>query len=352
MIGIAIPVAVLVASTEAWSQDSLLDLDRDGLLDVATTEVQSEAISVNVWLGSNGGPERPVPDIHVSCAKGCESETGLCVLMAPDIDLDGKLELGLLSTRATCTSGELEQVYTIFMSATGLPGVQYSGSNAEVLAAVFDARARGHNLDVMMWTAFPSGTYDSGGSSGSGGSSSESGSSGSSGSGGSGSGGSCSSGVPCGRLWDERLVMAFALYDGSAVEWVDRLQLYATLSEPALKRAEREFPNDPGRQNALRHALWQFLLTCSFGAETAKVLGDIHEECATDACDSAIDQFNNGRARALVGVVQCPASPASGDDCACLDGLVEELKQRIEAGEFIKDRNNPRVSPPCPKCDP
>lgn len=46
---------------------------------------------MKVWLGAVGGPERPTPDIHVSCPKGCDAEVSSGVFRVPDIDLDGSL---------------------------------------------------------------------------------------------------------------------------------------------------------------------------------------------------------------------------------------------------------------------
>lgn len=346
---LAVLGVLLAAPLAARSQDAHLDLDRDGLPDIASTEDQSEAISVKVWLGAVGGPERPTPDIHVSCPKGCDAEVSSGVFLVPDIDLDGSLELGVLASQLMCPNGEPGQVYTVFMSGTGLPGIRYAGPSAFLLAMVLDARARGGSLDELLWAAFPAGASEGGSSGGSGSDSSDSGSSESSGSGGAQSGDSCSSGLPCDRLWDERVVMALALRDGDPTEWVNRILLFASLSKCALNRAEQEYPLDGGRKNALRHALWQFLLTCSFGAVTAKELGDIHEECAPDPCDSAIDQFNSQRARELIGVFPCPTL---GSECSGLDALVEELQRRIEAGEFIIDPSDPRVSPPCAQGTP
>lgn len=102
----------------------------------------------------------------------------------------------------------------------------------------------------------------------------------------------------------------------------------------------------------MRHALWQFLLTCAFGPRVAEEIGDIHEQDPSDACDSAMDQFNNGRARDLVGVLPCPCQPPCGSNNNGFDALVQELIRRIETGEFVIDRHDPRVSPPCPGPQP
>lgn len=191
-----IVAALLVPSNYSLSQVSIIDLDRDGLPDCATVRDDQESVVASVWLAANGGPTRLDPDVHMSCLKQCASEFGEAVMVAPDIDMDGELELSVLSTLPDCGAELGEQVLTIFMSASGQPGFQYIGRGAPVLAAVLDARGRGQNLDELMWTVWSSDSTVGGGSGESAGSSGSGDSSGSSRGSESGSGGSCAATVP------------------------------------------------------------------------------------------------------------------------------------------------------------
>jgi hypothetical protein len=52
-----------------------------------------------------------------------------------------------------------------------------------------------------------------------------------------------------------------------------------------------------GIQDALRHAMWNCLMTGSIGAEQAKVFADAHEESSSDAWETAMDLNNNAVGR-------------------------------------------------------
>ena len=53
-----------------------------------------------------------------------------------------------------------------------------------------------------------------------------------------------------------------------------------------------------GRQNAVRHFVWQALLTARYGTEVARALGDAQERGGTDPADAAADRHNNAVAQA------------------------------------------------------
>jgi hypothetical protein len=54
----------------------------------------------------------------------------------------------------------------------------------------------------------------------------------------------------------------------------------------------------PGRQNAVRHFVWQALLTARHGEQVARALADTQERGSTDPADSAADRHNNDVAQA------------------------------------------------------
>lgn len=114
-------------------------------------------------------------------------------------------------------------------------------------------------------------------------------------------------------------------------------------------RAPRQPEISEGQNNALRHAIWQFLLACRFGVDRARTIGDIHEDVSTDPCDTAIDQYNNQRARELATPERCWPFQGPSVRPEDLNELVEDLIRRMNAGEFVTSKTDPRVIPPCPK---
>ena len=107
-----------------------------------------------------------------------------------------------------------------------------------------------------------------------------------------------------------------------------------------MDEAKRLYPDEPWKENALRHAIWQYLMTCAFGSQAAKDIGDIHEDVSNDPCDSAIDQYNNEVARQLAAQGGCSGS---------LEDLINMLIQHIENGDFVTDPTDPRVRDACPQ---
>jgi hypothetical protein len=103
-----------------------------------------------------------------------------------------------------------------------------------------------------------------------------------------------------------------------------------------------------GEQNALRHALWQVLLTCQFDSDTARDIGDIHEDTSSDPCDTAIDQFNNGHARAIAQAMDYKPFEGDYQNPLHVHNLSESLLEAIRRGDFVKGLPDARVSPPCP----
>jgi RHS repeat-associated protein len=88
----------------------------------------------------------------------------------------------------------------------------------------------------------------------------------------------------------------------------------------------------PGWSNAARHAYWQAMLTCHYGADTAKSIGDAHEVGQNHNLDSRIDQYNNCVARRI--------AEQYGNDC---DAAKQAIERALENGEFITNTNDPRI---------
>lgn len=65
------------------------------------------------------------------------------------------------------------------------------------------------------------------------------------------------------------------------------------ISGHALRVAAARGAGEPGRQNALRHFLWQTLLTAHFGRTAAQAIAEDQERGAADAADSRVDRHNN-----------------------------------------------------------
>ena len=65
------------------------------------------------------------------------------------------------------------------------------------------------------------------------------------------------------------------------------------ISEAALRTAAAEGRGVPGRTNALRHFMWQAVLTARFGLGAARTLAAAQEAGTPSRKDSAVDEHNN-----------------------------------------------------------
>jgi hypothetical protein len=318
------------------------DLDRDGIAEVAVVSERENYHRVDVWLSSRGGRDSSrKADIVATESFADQIEVFVAFGAVEDIDGDGLSEITARSVVLDSVGGVHVPVVSVYSSTFGRPMSTFFGTGVETIQFVLSARAAGDSADDLL-LAIPtesyvrpefsllrssSGSSESYGSSGSSDSSSPSSASG---------GWYVDKGVEAWRI-------SWALYDPlSARPWSFRIGQFIGLSYRATAEAKKRFPNDDGRQNALRHALWQIFLTCTFDAETARKIGDIHEEVFPNPCDTAIDQFNNAMARDLAAAGLC--KPFEGS----LDDLLNELVRRMNEGDFIISPTDPRVTPPCP----
>ena len=70
------------------------------------------------------------------------------------------------------------------------------------------------------------------------------------------------------------------------------------ISQSALQAAAAHGRGVPGRSNALRHFMWQAVLTARFGAEAAQSIADAQETGSPTRRDSEVDQHNNAAGQA------------------------------------------------------
>jgi hypothetical protein len=69
------------------------------------------------------------------------------------------------------------------------------------------------------------------------------------------------------------------------------------ISEAALRAAAAQGRGVPGRTNAMRHFMWQALLTARFGRPAAATIARAQEQGTANLRDSRVDEQNNGVGR-------------------------------------------------------
>ena len=65
------------------------------------------------------------------------------------------------------------------------------------------------------------------------------------------------------------------------------------ISEAALRTAASHGRGEPGRTNAMRHFMWQAVLTARFGLDAARTLAAAQEAGTPARKDSVVDEHNN-----------------------------------------------------------
>lgn len=104
------------------------------------------------------------------------------------------------------------------------------------------------------------------------------------------------------------------------------------ISEAALRTSTARGGGVPGRSNALRHFIWQALLTARFDRQVAASIARAQERGSPSARDSRVDEHNNtvgqdhGEAHAELG---------SAPTTAAVDTLVAVGLEKWESGELI-----------------
>ena len=105
------------------------------------------------------------------------------------------------------------------------------------------------------------------------------------------------------------------------------------ISEAALRIATGQGRGVPGRTNALRHFMWQAVLTARFGLDAARTIAEAQEAGTPDRKDSSIDAHNNAVGQAY-GVAHATELQA-GSPSEVLTMLVPVALEKWESDELI-----------------
>jgi hypothetical protein len=103
------------------------------------------------------------------------------------------------------------------------------------------------------------------------------------------------------------------------------------VSQAALQASAAHGRGVPGRSNAMRHFMWQAVLTARFGVEAAQSIAVAQEAGSTARRDSRVDQHNNaaGQAYGAAHVEELTAGSAS-DAMAVLVPIAFEMWESDE----------------------
>ncbi|MBL0747247.1 DUF6973 domain-containing protein [Nocardioides baculatus] len=105
------------------------------------------------------------------------------------------------------------------------------------------------------------------------------------------------------------------------------------ISQAALQAAAAHGRGVPGRTNAMRHFMWQAVLTARFGADAARDIADAQEAGTPSRRDSSVDQHNNAAGRAY-GAEHADDLTA-GSASAAMSVLVPVALEKWESDELV-----------------
>jgi len=105
------------------------------------------------------------------------------------------------------------------------------------------------------------------------------------------------------------------------------------VSQAALQAAAAHGRGVPGRTNAMRHFMWQAVLTARFGVDAAQAIAQAQEAGTPNRRDSSVDRRNNavGQAYGAEHVADLTAGSAS----AAMSVLVPVALEKWEADELV-----------------
>lgn len=112
----------------------------------------------------------------------------------------------------------------------------------------------------------------------------------------------------------------------------------------AFSSAATGAPTHWRRQNAVRHFVWQALLTARHGEAVATAVGEAQEQGSADTRDSEVDRANNGLGRAY-GTAHADelARLSRGDALARLAGVAaQKWDSRELSAQPLADGRDPR----------
>lgn len=105
------------------------------------------------------------------------------------------------------------------------------------------------------------------------------------------------------------------------------------VSQAALQSAALHGRGAPGRTNAMRHFMWQALLTARFGAEAATTIAAAQEVGTPNRRDSGVDRHNNEVGREYGAAHAGDLTTGSTSDALAL--LVPVALEKWESDELI-----------------
>jgi hypothetical protein len=129
-------------------------------------------------------------------------------------------------------------------------------------------------------------------------------------------------GVP--RLWTAATKAGLGASDAAQVLLV---------SQAALKTAAAHGKGVPGRTNAMRHFMWQAVLTARFGQDAAQSIAAAQEVGSPNRKDSSVDVHNNAVGQAY-GTAHA-AELKEGSASAAVASLVPVALEKWESDELV-----------------
>ena len=105
------------------------------------------------------------------------------------------------------------------------------------------------------------------------------------------------------------------------------------ISQAALASAAKHGRGAPGRTNAMRHFMWQAVLTARFGVEAARQVGAAQEAGTPSRRDSRVDEQNNAAGQSYGAAHASELAGLSPSDA--MTSLVPVALAMWESGELV-----------------
>ena len=110
------------------------------------------------------------------------------------------------------------------------------------------------------------------------------------------------------------------------------------ISQAALQSAALHGRGVPGRTNAMRHFMWQAMLTARFGVDAARTIAAAQESGTPSRRDSGVDEQNNAVGQAYGAAHAGDLTAGSTSDALAL--LVPVALEKWESDELIWIRSH------------
>ena len=105
------------------------------------------------------------------------------------------------------------------------------------------------------------------------------------------------------------------------------------ISQAALQAAAAHGRGVPGRTNAMRHFMWQAVLTARFGVDAARTIAAAQEAGTPTPGDSRVDAQNNAVGQAYGA--EHAADLTAGSTSAAISALVPVALEKWESDELV-----------------